>query len=192
MDNFRQDVYLRHDSKKIIYAAGKAVSYYLEHAEEFLADGMGIYLYSMARGSGKTRLAASMANELLKKHQVKFSTSMNILDEIKRTWDKATELNESQLLDDLCMTEILIIDDFGTEDMRPWVNDKYYQIINQRYINRKPTFFTSNLKVEELRYDDRIKSRIKEKTFRIAFPEECVREYIANERNKAMIKDALR
>ena len=194
MENFRQDVYQRHESRKIIYAAGKAVSYYLENADEFLSKGIGLYLYSMAKGSGKTRLIASIANELLKTHQVRFSTSTNILEKIKETWnrDKSEKVNyhETQLLYDLSTVEILIIDDFGTESYADWIGDKYYQIINQRYINRKATFFTSNYKIPDLRYDERIRSRVKENCFQIAFPEESVREYIAMENNKKMMKEA--
>lgn len=193
MENFRQDVYQRQESKKIIYAAGKAVSYYLQNAEEFLAKGTGLYLYSRAKGSGKTRLIASIANELIKDHQVRFATSMNILEKIKESWNQdkheRNKYYESQLLHDLTTVEILIIDDFGTEGYADWIDGKYYQIINQRYINKKATFFTANYRIEDLPYDERICSRVKECCFQIAFPEESVREYIAMENNKKMMKD---
>ena len=35
--------------------------------------------------------------------------------------------------------------------------------------------YTSNLSLDDLRYDDRITNRIKERTFQLPFPEESVR-----------------
>ena len=87
------------------------------------------------------------------------------------------------------MTEILIIDDFGTEQVAPWIDDRFYQIINDRYINKKVTIFTSNSKLEKLPYDDRITNRIKETTYQIQFPEESIRGYIADKNTQEMIQN---
>ena len=86
------------------------------------------------------------------------------------------------------MTEILIIDDFGTEQVASWINDRFYQIINDRYVNKKVTIFTSNIELEKLQYDDRITNRIKETTYQIHFPEESIRGYIAEKNNRDMIE----
>lgn len=87
------------------------------------------------------------------------------------------------------MTEILIIDDFGTEQVAPWINDRFYQIINDRYVNKKVTIFTSNVKLEKLQYDDRITNRILESTYQIHFPEESIRGYIAKKNTQEMIQN---
>lgn len=143
---------------------------------------MGLYLYSNTKGSGKTRMAVSVANELIydKKIQVKFATSLQILNEIKASWNKdGSQISESKLMNFLSTTEILIIDDFGVEKFHDWIDEKFNDIINYRYSNKKITIFTSNIKLDALRYDDRIISRIKERTFQIPFPEESVRDIIA-------------
>ena len=157
---------------------------------------MGLYFFSNVKGSGKTRMAAGIANELLKSHQVKFAVSTTIIREIKRTWERSGagareegRQNESQLLDALGMTEILIIDDFGTEQVAPWINDRFYQIINDRYVNKKVTIFTSNIELDKLQYDDRITNRIMESTYQIHFPEESIRGYIAKKNNQEMIQN---
>jgi hypothetical protein len=49
------------------------------------------------------------------------------------------------------------------------------------------TIFTSNLAMDDLGYDDRIINRIKEKNFPLTFPNESVREYIAED-NLNMLK----
>lgn len=182
MINFDETVYKDADSQNKIHTAVKATNYWLDNFETMQERGMGLYLYSDKKGSGKTRMAVSIANELIyEKHiQVKFSTSLQILNEIKASWDKnGSQISESKLMDYLSTTEILIVDDFGVERFQDWINDKFNGIINYRYNNKKVTIFTSNLPLEKLKYDDRITNRIKERTFQIPFPEESVRDIIA-------------
>lgn len=154
-------------------------------------QGIGLYFYSSTKGSGKTRMVCSLANELIEKHQkqVKFSTSMKILDEIKSTWGKrySPDKTEEQLIDELARADILIIDDFGTETEKDWVNEKYYEIIDGRYTSRKITIFTSNYCISRLNYDERITNRILERSLEIPFPEESVREHIAETMKQQMI-----
>ena len=186
---FRSDVYKKTESKQAIAIAVRVIKEYLSDIETNLSDGMGLYIYSKTKGSGKTRLVTSIANDLMKNHsiQVKFASSPQIINEIRRTWDRDSEYSENKLLDALSTTQVLIIDDFGTEQVKGWVNDKFYSIINQRYINKKTTILTSNSPLEELDYDDRIISRIRERVYQISFPEEDIRGYIAEERNKEML-----
>lgn len=160
----------------------RAIKYWLSDFEAMHDRGMGLYMYSKTKGSGKTRMAAGIANTLMdEKHmQVKFCTSLQILNEIKSSWNSESIYSESRLLDFLSTTEVLIIDDFGTEQNdKAWVNERFYQIINTRYVNKMITIFTSNERLDDLKYDDRITNRIKERTFQIPFPEESVREIIA-------------
>lgn len=196
LNSFRTDVYRKPESKALISTACQIVKTYLSEFDAMRDAGMGLYLYSGTKGSGKTRMAAGIANELIKRYQVKFAGSTTILREIKKTWksnskktwDVESGLTESDLLDDLSRVEILIIDDFGTETVADWINDRFYQIINDRYVNKKITIFTSNDALDSLDYDDRIVNRIKERTYQIAFPEESVRNYIAEKNNADMIE----
>ena len=154
--------------------------YWLQNLKSMKERGIGLYFYSGTKGSGKTRLAVSIANELIEKYdtRVKFSTSIQILDEITKTW-KDKEFSESELINQLVDSEILIIDDFGTENAKDWKNEKFYSIINGRYVEKKITIFTSNFSLDDLSYDDRIINRIKERVLQIPFPEESIRETLA-------------
>lgn len=183
LKNFRTDVYKSKDSKANINVAIKAIKYWLENVESMVERGKGLYIFSSTKGSGKTRLAVSLANELMEKYKytVKFATTVQIINEIKATWD--SDKSESTLLKQLIETDILVIDDFGAEDVKGWVSERFYHVINGRYVDRKPTIFTSNANLEQLEYDDRISNRIKETCFLIPFPEESVRDHIA-EANK--------
>ena len=134
-------------------------------------------------------MAASIANELIRRYrmQVRFSGSMRIVQEIKATWDDR-DRKESDLLDALATVEVLVIDDFGTELPKDWIGERFYSIINSRYQDKLITIFTSNLSLEALQYDDRITNRIKERTFQLPFPEESVRERIAEKNRKDLIE----
>lgn len=191
MSNFDETLYKDANSQNKIHTAVKAIKYWLGNFETMLERGMGLYLYSETKGSGKTRMAVSIANELIyeKKIQVKFATSLQILNEIKASWDKReSEYSESRLLDFLSTTQVLIIDDFGTESSdKSWINERFYHIINSRYIDKKITIFTSNSRLDLLQYDGRITNRVKERTFQIPFPEESVRNIIAKQNMNELI-----
>jgi len=189
LENFSAGVYQKEESKGIIRLVCSAVKEYVESFSEYYDQGIGLYMYSNTRGSGKTRMAVSIANKLLEnKYKVKFAISTTIINEIKNTWNKENKYSESKLLNDLSTVDILIIDDFGTEKISDWVNDKYYYIINERYINRKVTIFTSNDSLQDVNYDSRITNRILEKTLELRFPEESIREHIARKNNEDIIK----
>lgn len=188
--NFDETVYKDANSQNKIHNAILAINYWLDNFDTMQERGMGLYLYSATKGSGKTRMAVSIVNELIyeQKIQVKFATSLQILSEIKSSWNNQDkEYNESKLLNYLSISEILIIDDFGTEQIKDWIEERFYQIINNRYVDKKITIFTSNLRLDLLKYDDRITNRIKERTFQIPFPEESVRDIIARENMNELI-----
>ena len=63
---------------------------------------------------------------------------------------------ENYLLD----TKLLIIDDIGSELRTDYSDDLLFRILNHRYEEMLWTGFTSNMKIGELPYEDRIKSRI--------------------------------
>jgi len=50
------------------------------------------------------------------------------------------------------------MDDFGTQNTTPWAQEKLFQIINYRYINKLATVLTSNMDLSE--FEPRIKSRL--------------------------------
>ena len=184
LKNFSISAYKKEESQRKIHLVYKCVIKYIEHFSEEYDKGRGLYLYSSIKGSGKTRMAASIGNELIRMgYQVKFAGSMNIVQEIKKSWDKDNQLSESKLLDQLSDVEILIIDDFGTEKRQDnqdwWINNRFYQIVNERYESKRVTIYTSNFLLKNIGYDERIKNRIREMTFQIPFPEESIRENIA-------------
>jgi DNA replication protein DnaC len=153
-------------------------------------DGKGLYLYSRTKGSGKTRMAASIANDIMTKYNIsaKFATTIRILDEIKRTWsDKGedkSEVSEQKFISDIISVPVLVIDDIGAEKASAWVNEKFYSILNGRMVQKQITIFTSNCEMESLLFDDRIINRIMRMVIPVSFPDESVRAALAKRENK--------
>lgn len=194
LKSFSVSVYGSKESKEKARLACGVVKEYLTAYDDMRKQGLGLYIFSATKGSGKTRMAASVANELMHNHDtaVKFATSNRILSEIKRTYDRENDLSESRLLDALATVDVLIIDDFGTEKVTDWVREKFYEIINARYVNKKVMIFTSNESLRTLKYDDRITDRIKEVCYQVDFPEESVRKHISEKRMQDMMERVTR
>lgn len=116
-------------------------------------------------GSGKTFLAASIANFLMEHgKEVLFVVVPDFLDEIRATYDplRQTEIKEQELLDGARQVEVLILDDLGAHNYTEWTRNKIYSIINYRLNHRLPTIITTNLSLHELDeyVGDRTTSRI--------------------------------
>lgn len=187
LKDIKVTMYSKEESKNGIKAILTSVKYWLDKLDEMKDYGQGLYLWSNEKGSGKTMTATAIANELMnRKEKVKFATSMQIINEIKASWNKEDGVSESKLLRDLSDVDFLVIDDFGTEQVKDWIGERFYQIINTRYIEKKITIFTSNCVINELGYDERITNRITERCFKLHFPEESVRNYLGKIKEQEM------
>ena len=168
--NFSFDNY-EGSSRETVIDIFKKAQYYVENFPKN-EQGRGFYIYSISRGVGKTRLVTTIANELIAKHRtnVRFATSLEILNTIKGTFDNKKE-NEKEYIDALIGCDLLIIDDFGTEKAKDWSDERWYSIINARYQDCRPTIYTSNLTIDSLGYESRIKDRMIETSMELRFPE---------------------
>ncbi len=102
-------------------------------------------------GTGKTHLAASIANELIKNGQpVIFGTLINLLTEVKDSYSIDGEY-ESKIINKYSKIGLLIIDDLGKERPSEWTLEKLFTIINNRYENNLPVIITTNYNREKLR-----------------------------------------
>lgn len=141
------------------------------HAREFVdnfPNSRGL-LFMGPVGTGKTHLAAAIANRLIEKlYTVIFGNITDIIAMVKTTYKKESELTELEIIDTLTKdVDLLVIDDLGKEYPTENTAVLLYQIINRLYENEKPIVITTNLVSEELkkRYQDKgeaIVSRITE------------------------------
>jgi DNA replication protein DnaC len=110
-------------------------------------------------GTGKTHLAAAIANEALnREEQVLFAVVPDLLDHLRATFGPQSTVAYDERFELVRSVPLLILDDLGTESATPWAREKLYQVINHRYNCRLATVITTNLKPEAI--EPRIYSRL--------------------------------
>ena len=105
------------------------------------------------KGTGKTHLAAAIANQLMREGTgVICMTMIDLLDRIKETYAQRSqwEASEGDVLNTYKEVPLLIIDDMGKESPTEWAVSKIYAIINARYEAYLPTIVTTNYTDSEL------------------------------------------
>jgi DNA replication protein DnaC len=109
-------------------------------------------------GCGKTHLAAAAANHAVGMGvPTLFLTVPDLLDTLRSAYDSQDTTFE-QRFEEIRNATLLVLDDFGTQNASGWAQEKLFQIMNYRYINKLPTIVTSNLALDEI--DDRLRSRL--------------------------------
>ena len=137
-----------------------ALSQALDAAKSFAQTLQGWLVLVGGVGTGKTHLAAAIANEVLDhgEHTVMFSVAPDLLDHLRATFDPGKGIDYDDRFQEIRNSFLLILDDLGTENATPWAREKLYQIINHRYNEGLPTVITTNQL--EGGIDERILSRI--------------------------------
>ena len=112
-------------------------------------DVKGLYLNGNF-GCGKTYLLSAMLNELAKKgKKVAIIYYPEFLRSLKSTFGDNEEY--TTLFNKIKKAELLLLDDIGAETVTEWGRDEVLgTILQYRMEENLPTFFTSNLTVEEL------------------------------------------
>lgn len=193
VNDYKYSFYQEVEAQAIAKSAKLTVFNYISSFERFQAIGKGLYFYSLEKGSGKTMLAAALANALVSIYRVdaRFITTIDLLSEIKKTYSKDSTLCESEILNAISKVAVLILDDIGTEKQSDWVNETLYNILNARMTGKLITIFTSNIHNTKLKHDDRIKSRIEKMAIPVQMPEESIRKQQASKENEELMKELL-
>ncbi len=129
-------------------------------AQLFSQKAEGWLLLQGGFGCGKTHLAASIANFTVGMGvPTLFITVPDLLDALRFAYDNPESTFE-QRFEEIRTAPLLIMDDFGTQNATAWAQEKLFQIINYRYINRLPLVVTTNLLLEQI--EGRIRSRLED------------------------------
>ena len=121
----------------------------LAFVEQYPAIQKGLYLYGDF-GVGKSFMVAALAHDLSEKRGVSL-TLLHYPSFVIDAKNAISDGNVKTLVDEIKLSEVLILDDIGAEQSTPWVRDEILQVILQyRMQEDLPTFFTSNFNFEDL------------------------------------------
>ena len=121
----------------------------VEFSEAYPHVRKGLYLYGDF-GVGKSFMVAALAHDLSEKRGVS-STLLHYPSFVIDVKNAIGDGNVKTFVDEIKLSEVLILDDIGAEQSTAWVRDEILQVILQyRMQENLPTFFTSNFNFEEL------------------------------------------
>ena len=140
-------------SFKDIYKDDKARLPIIKYFKEFIDNynneekPKGIYLHG-SFGSGKTYLIASLFNEMAKKN---IKSVLVYYPEFLRSLKSSFNTTYNEQYDYIRKVPLLLLDDIGAENSSSWSRDEVLgPLLQYRMENNLPTFFTSNLTIDEL------------------------------------------
>ncbi|HEX9013440.1 MAG TPA: ATP-binding protein, partial [Anaerolineaceae bacterium] len=129
-------------------------------AQQFAGSLNGWLLLMGDYGSGKTHLAAAIANRAVETGvSTLFITVPDLLDWLRFSYGD-TETSYEDRFDEIRNSSLLVLDDFGTQNATSWAQEKLFQILNYRYINHLATVITTNQSLDEI--EPRLRSRLQD------------------------------
>ena len=110
-------------------------------------------------GSGKTHLAAAIANECGARGEPFCFAIVRIYSIIfGLSFAPDSPVRYDQVFEDVRNAPLLILDDLGAQSTTPWAQEKLFQILNHRYNASLATVITTNVLLEQ--HERRICSRM--------------------------------
>ena len=161
-ENFDLNYYPNTDNEQGLNPRKRAAAV-LEIAKKFVADFPLVpksLLFMGETGLGKTHLSLAIVNAITEKgYSVVYGPAGKLFSAAEK--EHFSYNGETEKQDALTDCDLLVIDDLGTEFLTPFTTSLFYNIINSRILENKPTIISTNLTIAEIekRYSNRIASR---------------------------------
>lgn len=158
-ETYRLFTFIPTSGKKIAYEA--ALKFVGQKDGESLREHHFITFGGQV-GCGKTHLALGIAWHWVdnKMGLVKYYHTADLLEQMRREYDHPGYEERTSIYNQCCKVPLLILDDLGAEKGTEWAVERLDMIVDYRWLNEKPTVFTTNKLLSEL--PPRIASRLKE------------------------------
>ncbi|VFP81316.1 DNA replication protein DnaC [Buchnera aphidicola] len=141
-----KNYHIQHEGhKKVLYAANK----YAKNFQNSIAN----FIFSGRSGTGKNHLAAAIGNYLISNgNSVLIISIADLMSNLKGTFNKSSnkEMTEKKLLHNLCILDLLIIDEIGMQTESRYEKIIINQIIDRRSSSKKSTGMLSNLNYKRM------------------------------------------
>ena len=146
-----QDRYL-HD---YTFANDKGYNPEIEKAQRYVTEWammkencIGLLLWGNV-GTGKTFIAACIANALIEKG---VSVLMTNFSKILNSLSGMFDVDRNKFIESFNRYSLLIIDDLGIERNSEFALEQVFNVIDSRYRSKKPLIITTNLTLDELKH----------------------------------------
>ena len=140
-----------------------AVAISHKFVDDFKKSYQNLLFYGTV-GTGKSFLSGCIARELLSQGQaVIYFSACGLFETLARySFDTKAKEGLYNFYKDIYNSDLVIIDDLGTEVTNSFVTSQLFSLIGERHLRHRATIISTNLNLEEMRdrYSDRIFSRI--------------------------------
>jgi DNA replication protein DnaC len=140
----------------------RTLTFALDSCRKYAEEPPGWLLLCGPPGCGKTHLAAAIANRQIELGtEVFFTVVPDLLDHLRATYAPGGEVSYDELFETVKSSQLLILDDLGTQSSTQWAREKLFQILNHRYTANLPTVITTNEPINQL--DERLRARLEDR-----------------------------
>lgn len=123
---------------------------FAKNFDEALAVGRNGILMG-THGTGKNMLAALICKTLaLRGRKALHTTVSKLIRRVRETWGPNPTKKESEAIGELLEPDLLVIDEVGVQMGTQNEQNILFEVINDRYENRRPTILITNLNSEGL------------------------------------------
>ncbi len=130
-----------------------------KRAQSYAAEPEGWLAIIGTYGCGKTHLAAAIANARSRQgHHVLFIVVPDLLDYLRASFNPNSPVTYDKRFQEVRHAPFLVLDDLGTESATPWAQEKLFQLLNARYVARRPTIITTTREAED--FDPKLCTRL--------------------------------
>ena len=144
---------------------------YVQHWSKMRENNLGLLFWGQP-GNGKTFAAACIANALVESKDsfppdVKMTTFGTILNRLPALSAADKEYYLNQFLN----ADLLILDDFGMERQTDYAREQVFNIIDGRYLTKRPLIVTTNLSLNHMKTTtDLAEKRIYDRVLEMCIP----------------------